>query len=242
MKRLHRAVIDRAKLYISLGMFDNAKKALTAALAENEFDPVAHFLMGRLWLEDKDWMQARKELRIAFNIQPMGFSAAGRLGIAVANEFYKSGDRALRIEALQYSDVYLQRPQVDGADPFENSATLTILDSNVRAVKELLLGLSGKWFTGAGYEYTFQEVGTSDVYKIFTRDSSGYLRRTAPMTFEGGVSSSGCAWDLALQESDDGETLSGTIRVSQPPHRACRQMAFTKEALKGKPGPFNLQR
>jgi hypothetical protein len=74
-------------------------------------------------------MQARKEFHIAFNIQPMGFSAAGRLSIAVANAFYKSGDRALRIEALQYSNTYLQRPQVDGADPFENSATLKILDS-----------------------------------------------------------------------------------------------------------------
>jgi tetratricopeptide (TPR) repeat protein len=140
------SLIDRAKLYISFGMFDNAKQVLTAALAENEFDPAAHFLIGGLWMEDKDWMQARKEFHIAFNIQPMGFSAAGRLSIAVANAFYRSGDRALRVEALQYSNTYLQRPQVDGADPFENSATLEDLGfgsksrgrSSPRAFRELV--------------------------------------------------------------------------------------------------------
>jgi hypothetical protein len=44
---------------MSLSMFDSARQVLTAALAENEFDPVAHFLMGRSWPVDKEWLQAR---------------------------------------------------------------------------------------------------------------------------------------------------------------------------------------
>jgi hypothetical protein len=238
------SLTEKAKLYISLSMFDNARQTLSAALAENEFDPLAHFLMGQLWLADKDWSNAAKEFRIAYSLQPMGFSAAGRMSLALAHQFAKSGERELRVDALQHAQAYVQRPRQEGADPFENAESLTTLDADVTAAREVLLGVSGRWVTGAGGEYYFQQAGNSGVYNVVPRGvvRFGYLRRTGPQTFEGTIASSGCAWELALRESDDGEALSGTIRISQPAKRACRQMAITKEALKGAPGPFNIHR
>lgn len=149
-------------------MFDNARQTLTAALAENEFDSVAHFPMGELWLADKGWVQARREFRIAYSIQPTGLSAAGRMSIALANEFQNTGERELRLEALQYARAYLQRPREEGAE----------------AVQEVLLEISGRWVTGAGGEYVIQSAGRSGIYNFATRSSSGYLRKTAPKSLK----------------------------------------------------------
>jgi hypothetical protein len=225
-------------------MFDNARQALTAALAENEFDPVAHFLMGELWFVDKEWLQARKEFRIAYSIQPVGLSAAGRMSIALANQFQKTADRGLRIEALQCAQVYLQRPRRDGADPFESEGMLSTLDSEVSTVQERLLSVSGKWVTGAGGEYILQEAGSSGVYYMSPNETVQYgsIKSTGPKTFEGLIASSGCVWELTLKESDDGMVLSGTVRVSQPPKRACRHLGMTKKGLNGALSPFGIER
>jgi hypothetical protein len=236
--------IEKARQYLSLNMYDNARQTLTAALAENEFDPLAHFLMGKLWLAEKDWLSARKEFLIAYTIQPLALSAAGRMCVALANQFQKTGERELRVDALQYAKAYLQRPQREGADPFEDAGTLATLDSEVTAVQAVFLGISGRWVTGAGGEYFFQEAGSSGVYIVRPHGTIqlGNLRRTAPETFEGIIATSGCAMELTLHESDDGESLSGTIRVSQPPERACRRLAMQKESLQGVPGPFSIHR
>jgi tetratricopeptide (TPR) repeat protein len=144
------SLTEKAKPYISLSMFDNARQALSAALAENEFDPLAHFLMGQLWVADKEWSKAAKEFRIAYNIQPTALSAAGRMSVALAVQFGKNGEREFRVDALQYARAYLRRPRQEGADPFESAQSLTALDADVTAAQELLLGVSGKWVTGAG--------------------------------------------------------------------------------------------
>ncbi len=56
------SLVEKAKLYMSLSMFDNARQSLTAAWAQNELDPVAHFLMGELWFVDKEWLQLASEV------------------------------------------------------------------------------------------------------------------------------------------------------------------------------------
>jgi hypothetical protein len=51
------------------------------------------------------------------------------------------------------------------------------------------------------------------------------------MTFEGGISSSGCAWDLALQESNDGAILSGTIAFRN--HRGVPSKSLHQRSSEG---------
>jgi hypothetical protein len=241
-------LINRAREFMRLEMLNDAEKELSEALLENKFSPEAHFYMGVLWTERKNYEKGREEYKIASRLDPESISPLALLAATDTTLLEQTKDNEYRAEAIAYLRQIKEKKVHIREDRYSDEKLLGTLTSNLDTRILQLLRVSGEWQTADGNGvWKFVEsdgpagkivmpqtkipMGNIGIVQAYgpTPTTLGFLWRNTELEMEGwyakpipGLKCNSNLW-LYLQESEDGMRMTGTSKIARPdkPTKGC---------------------
>jgi tetratricopeptide (TPR) repeat protein len=249
--------VNHAKKLIAVGLLDGAAKELSNALTADEFNAQAHFYLGEVLAQRKDYEKARQEFDAAVNLDPRTITPYMRLASVDILLLNQKHDNDFRIEAIRCLRRAKEISLSVRSDRYSEDKAVAGMTVDADRYLKQLLGISGAWSVpGSTGEWKFLEWDEDDppplkatdprtglsftprimIFHFATKPlATGYLWRKNDLDFEGWYVTAidpdlKCAHALhlvSLHESDDGMYLGGTYDVEPPPGKPVRGCTYS---------------
>jgi len=246
--------LNQAKKHIAAGMFDEAAKDLSAALAADELNAEAHFYLGEVFARRKDHERARHEFNVCANLDPQAVTPYMLLASVDMLLLKQKSDNEFRAEAIRCLRQVVRLRLSVRADKYSDEDSLAAITSDADKYLAELFSVTGAWSVrhSISGEWKFAEsdgsrgkivaartgviTGSIGILQAYgpTPPTLGFMWRNDDLDLEGWyvriwpsfMRKCNTNVHLSLRESDDGTQLNGT-ETDMPPEKPQRGCTYT---------------